>query len=236
MERFFFSRPLSAEERIQASLMLLKLRSIHISIHEADEVWWTPAPNGKYLAAHATQMAQELLPGNNAFWVSQIWNKAIPSKVSCFLWLALQGKIPVLEVLRNKHVISSDEDISCIWCQRQPETIHHLLLHCGWTHRIWRKLFSWWHLVWALPFSLEQFAQDWFEGMDFKTRKFWALIGPCAIWEIWKARNEAIFNGKILCWDKVATSVVLKSFQWSVAVGLCQTHQYYIWVSQPWVL
>lgn len=175
-------------------------------------------------------MAQQLLPSNNAFLVSQIWNKAIPSKVSCFMWLALHGKIPVFEVLRNKHVIS------CIWCQRQPEMIHHLLLHCGWTHRIWRKFFSWWHHVWVLPFSLEQFAQDWFEGMEFKTRKFWALIGPCAIWEIWKARNEAIFNVKILCWDKVATSVVLKSFQWSVAVGLCQTHQYYIWVSQPWEL
>ena len=168
-----------------------------------DEVWWTTAPNGKYLAAHATQMAQELLPGNNAFWVSQIWNKAIPSKVSCFLWLALQGKIPVLEVLRNKHVISCDEDISCIWCQRQPETIHHLLLHCGWTHRIWRKLFSWWHLVWALPFSLEQFAQDWFEGMEFKTRKFWALIGSSAIWEIWKDRNEAILHMGVATLDVV---------------------------------
>ncbi|GJV02851.1 hypothetical protein Tco_1336420 [Tanacetum coccineum] len=38
------------------------------------------ALNGKYLDAQATQMAQELLPNNNVFWVSQIWNKAIPSK------------------------------------------------------------------------------------------------------------------------------------------------------------
>lgn len=34
----FFSRSLSAEERIQASVMLLKLRSIYIRVHEEDEV------------------------------------------------------------------------------------------------------------------------------------------------------------------------------------------------------
>ncbi|GKF14146.1 hypothetical protein Tco_0055608 [Tanacetum coccineum] len=52
--------------------MLLKLSSIEIKVHMEDEVWWTPASNGKYLAAQATQMDQELFPSNNALWVSQI--------------------------------------------------------------------------------------------------------------------------------------------------------------------
>ncbi|PWA42571.1 hypothetical protein CTI12_AA543450 [Artemisia annua] len=84
-------------------------------------------------------------------WARFLWNDKVPSKVQGFHWLAIQGRISVKEVLNSRGIIPSGQQVNCIWCNDATESVHHLLLHCGWSFRIWSALFRWWNVEWIIP-------------------------------------------------------------------------------------
>lgn len=147
-----------------------------------------------------------------------------------FHWLAIQGCIPV------KLVVPFGHETNCVWCFVEVESVDHLLLHCPRSFDIWTALFKWWSILWTLPSSLADFTNDWNSGMGINGGKFWRLLGPCTIWAIWNSRNKAVFCGEFSCWAALVRTIKLKVFLWACSARLCRSHDYHIWLTQPWVL
>ncbi|PWA40524.1 hypothetical protein CTI12_AA561720 [Artemisia annua] len=135
-------------------------------------------------------------------WARFLWNNKVPSKVQGFHWLAIQGHISVKEVLNSRGIIPSGQQVNCIWCNDATESVHHLLLHCGWSFRIWSALFRWWNVEWIIPSSLAQFSEDWNQGMGINAKKFWCFIGlfeACADIGLDMIQTLFFFNEVICC-------------------------------------
>jgi hypothetical protein len=49
-----------------------------------------------------------------------------------------------------------------------------------------------------------------------KVRKGLRMIRQAAIWGIWKARNECIFNNAVMRWEEVVDDIKVLSWKWAL--------------------
>ncbi|GJU12465.1 zinc finger, CCHC-type containing protein [Tanacetum coccineum] len=68
-------------------------------------------------------------------------------------------------VLGQRGVIPFGQEINCVWCLDEVESVDHLLLHYPRSFDIWTSLFKWWSILWILPSSLANYTSDWNIGM-----------------------------------------------------------------------
>jgi hypothetical protein len=59
-------------------------------------------------------------------WKS-VWRTKVSLMVALFVWSATLGKILNMENLKKQHVIVVDR---CCMCQKNGESVDHLLIHC----------------------------------------------------------------------------------------------------------
>ncbi|XP_071727033.1 uncharacterized protein [Rutidosis leptorrhynchoides] len=170
-----------------------------------------------------------------------------PDKEDSILWIhsvdklysvaeAIQGGIPVKEVLSYRRRLRNGMDDKCVWCDVHIESIDHLLLHCSWSRNIWSALFNWRDVSWVMPSSVCNFSIDCFHGLGRKAKKAWRLIGPTTYWFIWIERNDLVFNDVRKPWPIIVDQVKLKVFQWLANANIVKGFQFYIWKEQPWLL
>ncbi|XP_071693103.1 uncharacterized protein [Rutidosis leptorrhynchoides] len=217
-------------------MLLSLLMHTKLVVDKEDEIIWVHSVNIVYSVAEGIRFMFVSNIENELDWLDVVWNKNVPSKIAIFHWLAIQGAIPVKEVLSFRHCLSNGVDDKCRWCLDSVESIDHLLLHCSWSRHIWSALFSWWNIWWVMPSTILEFSHDWCNGMGIKVGKFWKLIGPATIWAIWIARNDIVFSEVYTCWAMIVGRIKLKVFQWLVNGKICQSFQSYIWASNPWML
>ncbi|XP_026416829.1 uncharacterized protein LOC113312282 [Papaver somniferum] len=134
----------------------------------------------------------------NEFPWKKFWRvRNIPPRIQIFVWRMLQNGLPVARNIK-KHIHGINDD--CRLCDRKVECMEHLFLYCQVTQAVF----------FASPLSLRigecpnQSVQDiilqWMEeGGDHSKLK----MGICVFWEIWKARNEVVFNKKKFSVQKV---------------------------------
>ena len=67
------------------------------------------------------------------------WTPTVPPRVLVFCWIARLNKILTIDKLRRRcHIIIN----GCPMCLEDEETVHHLLIHCPFAHRVWSTLFE----------------------------------------------------------------------------------------------
>ncbi|XP_071705224.1 uncharacterized protein [Rutidosis leptorrhynchoides] len=231
--------PLDAYESNQMHTLLVLLSSVALDNLKDDVIQLVHSVDKVYSVADAVRVMLSSNINSEFDWCKIVWNPKVPSKVAIFLWLVIQGGVPVKEFLSYKHCLRDGSDDKCGWCLEHAESIDHLLLHCSWTFKLWEALFNWWNISWVMPSSMVKFALDWHYGMGVKASKFWSLIGPASLWTIWIARNEVVFNGRYSCWASVVNRIKIKVFQWLEASKVFSSHQFYIRSTrstQPWLL
>ncbi|GJU49675.1 LINE-1 reverse transcriptase isogeny [Tanacetum coccineum] len=206
-----FSKPLSPYESREADSLLLMLRNAALDISVEDSIIWNPSPVGEFLVSQAVYIMWSMNSNVAPPWDDLIWNNFVPSKIQIFHWLEIQGCIPVKFVLGQRGVVPFGQEINYAWCFDEVESVDHLLLQCPRSFDIWTSLFKWWSILWILPSSLANFTNDWNLGMGISGGKFWLLLGPCTIWEIWISRNKALFNGEFSCWTALVHYIKLKN-------------------------
>lgn len=67
---------------------------------------------------------------------SSIWCGLTPLRVELLVWLALLGKLNTKSWLAHLNIIHGD-NIRCILCNFEEETINHLFMHCVFSWKIW---------------------------------------------------------------------------------------------------
>ncbi|KAJ1415138.1 Ribonuclease H domain [Sesbania bispinosa] len=156
----------------------------------ADSVAWSGTSNGVF----STRSAYELVSCKADSTPDPIW-KAVwrwrgPERARCFMWLVL-NKGP-----KTKHKGFRcglyDSDV-CPVCLQHIETPLHVLRDCLNAKNVWSSLGGT-----NLPpnfYSVD--ITDWFKmNLIGGTGGNWSLIFGLSVWQLWRCRNERVFDNK----------------------------------------
>ena len=124
-----------------------------------------------------------------------IWNKVAPMKVRIHLWRTRLDRLPTKDNF-VKRGISIPSPI-CDLYNEQPETRDHLFNFCNKAKDVRKALRTWWDFLPENRNNLEEmFSMTDYNGHKNLSHTAADIVMHPYIWEIWKARNEKIFNGK----------------------------------------
>ena len=137
-------------------------------------------------------MGDECIEPFSALW---IWKVNTLPRIRTFLWKCAHNSIGVKVCLERRGV---SHDTTCPLCQEGAESILHVLRDCPLLRCLWNQLG-------VLP-SNEGFwrsnLQDWLMlNSKFKhslgaTQPPWKVVFSFTVWNVWKCRNNVVFNGK----------------------------------------
>lgn len=104
--------------------------------------------------------------------------------------------LPVKENLRKRRL--SEEGV-CPVCKQGPETVEHTLLQCQWTRPVWFGLQCGIRMENCNSSSITAWLEESIKEIEKlpDQREYTFLSICCALWVIWKARNNYIFDGKL---------------------------------------
>ena len=75
----------------------------------------------------------------NPVW-EELWKSKLPAKIKIFGWKCLQGILPCLGALANRHIAVNS---SCPICSGACEDIKHTLFSCQGAKEIWKRMGLW---------------------------------------------------------------------------------------------
>jgi hypothetical protein len=180
---FIFILPLSQEalqefEQLQDSLPALEL-------NENNPDQWKPDWGKDYTAKRFYTMVYDLFQAHPIFKL--VWNSRCTPRIKFFIWLVLVDQLLTETMLSRRHIGERNND-HCVLCNLgENETLEHLFFICPFAAQCWSRLGFIWDLNLSLDDRFAQASRD--SGLDFFTKA--AMI---AAWELWKIRNDHIFN------------------------------------------
>jgi hypothetical protein len=113
---------------------------------------------------------------------SSVWRSAVPLKCKIFCWLAKQRRIPT-NARRFRHRIT--DSAACLSCD-QDEDVDHLLLTCPRALETW-SFFNHFRSAPA-PSGFLDLLLSYCRGVPEAT------VTTAIVWNIWKRRNNLVFN------------------------------------------
>jgi hypothetical protein len=119
--------------------------------------------------------------------LNEIWNSKALSKLKVFAWLLFLDRLNTRDIMQRKHW-HLESGFNCELCRTNVlETVQHLFFECEFARQCWEFV----NVNWDASVQLSQ---------NYMTAKA-AFNGPCffdvfacATWNIWKIRNDLIFN------------------------------------------
>lgn len=164
----------------------------------------------------------------------QIWMSKVPSKVVVFSWKLLHDRIPTKTNLAIRNALPADSSQVCVLCNSTAEDSKHLFLHCEGTSVIWRKLMDWLDFNFLIPPNLFIMWECWIGAVvNKKIRKGVRLIWHATIWNIWKARNDIVFNNATLDLEALLESIKVLSWRWCLGRLSLPACLFYEWNWNP---
>ena len=212
-----------------------------------DKLIWTGAPNVEYSVklGYKTAMRKAIDPCNvassscrlsNSDW-KDIWRLKTLPRIQHFIWRCLNRVVATnANLFRRK----KSKSPCCPICSDKEESIEHLLFHCPWTRYVWfgcgmritldanfvTNFTEWWLHLNSLESGLNEYDI---------AQVCWCL------WQIWKGRNDLVFNQIKLNPCEVIEYTKKFSFEFFEATGYNQIPSPHpgtplqIWTRPPWV-
>lgn len=85
----------------------------------------------------------------------------------------------------------------CSWCSQDQEDWFHLFWECIEVAAVWKDIFKWWNIDPTFNIQREEFLVMLFKlCKDSHYYNTWKITVAITLWNIWKARNESIFQLK----------------------------------------
>ncbi|RYR37885.1 hypothetical protein Ahy_A09g042801 [Arachis hypogaea] len=121
----------------------------------------------------------------------------IQTKLQIFLWRAIHERLPVLHVIHHRFENTLP---LCLRCRVEDETITHCLHCCGPAVATWNALFP---AETVARNGSPDFATWWMRVIT-KNQGTETLVRIAIIcWELWKARNREVFEGKKMTVEEI---------------------------------
>lgn len=183
--RIPFEMSLEIKRMIQAIPVTIMSRG-------TDKLAWAGSPQGTFDLKSAYRIAMGL-DTTIPFSASWTWKAETLPKIKTFLWRCAHNNIGVKVCLERRGVT---QDTMCPICQEGFETILHALRDCHQLKLMWNQL--------RISSSNHDFwrsnLQSWL-SLNGRLRRSlcathppWRVVFPIAIWNVWKSRNNMVFN------------------------------------------
>jgi hypothetical protein len=126
----------------------------------------------------------------------KLWNTDIPSKVQVFGWRLLLKRLPTRAALSRRGILINPHDLNCVFCSLPVEDTAHLFFSCTFSQGVWDDILNWLgkdFLVGSEGWHHFMLFGDLFRIKDAGRVRY--LIWLAVTWNIWRLRNEVIFQG-----------------------------------------
>ncbi|GAB4851997.1 hypothetical protein Ancab_016189 [Ancistrocladus abbreviatus] len=80
-----------------------------------------------------------------------IWMQELPTKVKIFAWHLVWSQLPTQDNLIQRGISYGDQGISYALYDEEEEDVHHLLVTCRVSQKVWDLFFQWWRVSSVLP-------------------------------------------------------------------------------------
>ena len=143
-----------------------------------DGMVWCGEPKGIFsVSSFYKFLSSKDRPGFS--WQS-IWIPGVPTKVAFFVWLAALDRVLTIDNLIRRRLVLVNW---CCMCQKDAESISHLLLHCPVAYQLWVVALSFFGMTWVQPGTVLNVLWSWRggrvgkEGNGFGVAFLFALCG-----------------------------------------------------------
>lgn len=112
--------------------LLSLLSNVFVCRGEADQRIWKPCSSSLF-STKSFYSGLEVVPITKHA-DSLVWTWMAPPRVETFCWLVVSRKVPTMEFLRRRGILSEEFSGLCHLCRLDFEGVDHLFLHCDFSH------------------------------------------------------------------------------------------------------
>jgi hypothetical protein len=179
-----FMLPLS-QEAFDELHMLEEVLQVQSFDEENKDVWSYQWGSTTYSSKKLYNLAFQNMPAHPIF--TWLWKSNCTPRVKFFAWLVLVDRLNTKTMLRRRNLYS-EENAHCILCLAGiDEDLDHLFFECSFSRRCWNKI----GLHWNNDLSLFPRIAHARQQVNVPFFMEAVVIGA---WEIWKLRNDRVFN------------------------------------------
>lgn len=158
---------------------------------------------------------QILLIPNHPSHTKKIWKLAISPRVKAFSWTTVLGRINMMDMLQRRKPFMPLSPHWCALCQMDGKSVHHIFLHCSFTHKVWIHFISRIGVYWVMPETIQLMFFSWkYFGDSLRSTKFGECLLHAILWGIWRERNDIIFLGKARNCEEVIEAIIRELGCW----------------------
>jgi hypothetical protein len=163
-----------------------------------------------------------------------LWDKDVPLKVVLFVWRLFRDRLPSKDNFYRRQVIDIEAQ-SCVGGCGEVETSSHILLHCAIFGSVWYYILRWIGLSAVLPrdAASHYYQFGFIGGVSKNWRSILQVIWFATVWEIWKERNNCIFNDKTCSIPHVVDKIKSLTFMWLKGKHVSLPLNYHGWWLSP---
>ena len=160
------------------------------------------------------------------------WRKEVPKKVLCFTWRAVMGRLPTADALIRRGIQVTSP--MCSRCNIDSETADHILVSCPIARSVWGDVWRWCGVADPVQSTVKgviDFAASW--GRCPKSSNMLSVICHGVFWNLWKARNDRVFNQRLTSSSRIIEEILLNVFHWFKYRGNLGKCNWVVWCMVP---
>jgi len=217
------------EEELVGKLRIL-LENVNLQVTRKDRWLWRLDSSSNYNVRSAYKFLNEQFHLASEVQLPPIWHKDVPLKVVLFAWRLFRDRLSTKDNLFRRRIIDIEAQ-SCAGGCGLVETSSHLFLHCNLFGSVWNHIYRWVGVSAVMPANVaDHFIQFSHIGGVAKTRRsILQVIWFAATWELWKERNNIIFNTIESPISQVVDKIKAVTFRWLKVKLVTLPFNYYGW-------
>ena len=181
-----------------------------------DSLTWKWTKDGKHSVSSAYNVQFE---GRVRFnFHLTVWDSDAPLKCQFYAWLVVLNHCLTADNLQKR---GWPNDPICSLCHLHPETAVHLLINCTYARQVWRLIFARIDVTPPVGWMSYPSLADWWNMMaqhsTADNRRRWNSVVALVWWELWKERNDRIFNDKHVSAFTTYEKIIATAVDWCSA-------------------
>ena len=217
-ELFFL--PLSTQAYQEFQSLQVLLGSVLLNPLEKDQ-WCTIWAGGTYTAGRFYHHSFRHIQASKIY--ACIWKCKVVLRVKVFAWLLVSDRLNTRDMLQRRHWNVTDIFHCPLCTSGLTEDWKHLFFTCLFSARIWTYL----QVDWVHGNSFEQV---FFMAKRSFRQPFFTEVVILAAWNIWKQRNEAVFQNVLPSFRGWKRGFLHDITMLMHRVKVAHLHQYSSWI------
>ncbi|WMV44063.1 hypothetical protein MTR67_037448 [Solanum verrucosum] len=153
--------------------------------YEADCPRWMTNTNGEFTVQSTFRMMRKRREQKE--WLSNVWIKGLPLKISFFLWRVWRKRISTDDNLKRMRIHIASR-CHC-YEEYEHESMEHAFLTSPISQKLWKKFASCAGIE-LNGVHLQQLINSWWKVKSTtKIQKIFKIVPATPMWELWKQRN-----------------------------------------------